>query len=111
MTNSISLRILLTTFATGLAAFDARAENWPGWRGPARTGVTSDTGAPTTWSATEAVAWKTPLPGTGISNPVVWEDRVFITAAEGRDQGELHVLCLDRDTGRILWHRRLWGTA
>jgi outer membrane protein assembly factor BamB len=89
----------------------ARAENWPGWRGPERSGVTTDTGVPTAWSPTERVLWKTPLPGTGLSNPIVWEDRVFLTAAEGREQGELHVFCFDRDSGRVRWHKRLWGTA
>lgn len=87
------------------------AENWPGWRGPSRNGVTTETGVPTTWSATENVRWKTPLPGIGTSNPVVWDDKVFITASEGRDHGELHVICLDRDSGRERWHQRLWGTA
>lgn len=88
-----------------------RGENWPQWRGPQRTGVTADHGAPTTWSPTENVVWKAPLPGTGTSNPIVWDDRVFVTASDGRDQGELHVICFARDTGRELWHRRLWGTA
>lgn len=87
------------------------SENWPGWRGPNRNGVTSDTGVPATWSATENVLWKMPLPGIGTSNPVVWGDKVFVTASEGRDQGELHVICFDRDTGRERWHQRLWGTA
>ena len=89
----------------------ARADNWPGWRGPARTGVTADSGVPTTWSATENVLWKVPVSGTGTANPVVWDDRVFLTASDGNDQGELHVICIDRDTGRERWHRRLWGTA
>jgi outer membrane protein assembly factor BamB len=93
------------------AATAAHAENWPGWRGPARSGLTTETGVPTTWSPTEAVLWKTPLPGTGLSNPIVWGDRVFVTAAEGREQGELHVFCFDRDTGKARWHKRLWGTA
>jgi len=87
------------------------ADDWPGWRGPLRNGVTSDTGVPTTWSETENIVWKTPLPGVGISNPVVWGDRVIVTASEGADHGELHVVCLDRVTGEERWHRRLWGTA
>ena len=87
------------------------AENWPGWRGPNRTGVTSDTGAPVTWSAKEHVLWKTPLTGVGTSNPVVWEDRVYLTASTGHDQSELIVLCLDRDTGHLRWRHKLWGTA
>lgn len=95
----------------GLFAPPAWAENWPGWRGPERTGVTKDSGVPITWSATENVLWKTPLPGTGTSNPVVWDERVYVTASDGRDQSELHVICFDRDSGKERWHQRLWGTA
>src|SRR5262245_46972907 len=106
-TRSFSILLLVVCTFTS----SARAENWPGWRGPARTGVTSDSGIPTTWSATENVLWKAPVPGTGTANPVVWEGRVFLTASDGNDQGELHVFCFDRDTGHERWHRRLWGTA
>ena len=80
----ISCRSLLLSFL--LLSGRCDAENWPGWRGPNRNGVTSDTGVPTTWSATENVLWKMPVPGAGISNPVIWEDRVFVTASEGREQ-------------------------
>jgi outer membrane protein assembly factor BamB len=64
-----------------------------------------------TWSPTENLLWRSPLPGIGTSNPVVWGDQVFVTASEGREQGELHVISFDRDTGRKRWHQRLWGTA
>lgn len=87
------------------------AGNWPGWRGPARNGVTDDSGVPVTWSSTENVRWKAVLPGAGISNPVVWQDRVIVTASEGKDQSELHVICFDRGTGTEQWHHRLWGTS
>lgn len=89
----------------------ACAENWPGWRGPQRTGVTPDTGMPEMWSANENILWKTPISGLGTSNPVVWEDRVFLTASLGRNQSELHVLCYSRDTGQLLWRQKLWGTS
>ncbi len=102
---------IATVLVCWLISSPLNAENWPGWRGPNRNGVTSDTGVPTTWSPTENVLWKMPLPGIGTSNPVVWGDKVFVTASEGRDQGELHVICFDRDTGRERWHQRLWGTA
>ena len=42
---------------------------------------------------------------------MVWNDRVFVTASEGREQGELHVICFDRDSGKERWHQRLWGTV
>jgi len=89
----------------------AHAENWPGWRGPARSGVSSEPGVATHWSPTSGVMWKAPLPGSGISNPIVWEDRVICTSSDGNHQQDLHVVCLDRTTGRELWHTKLWGTA
>jgi outer membrane protein assembly factor BamB len=89
----------------------ADAADWPGWRGPHRTGVTEDTGAPTTWSADEGAAWRVELPGQGVSSPVIWGDRVFVTAAEGPRQEELIVLALAAADGRELWRLRLWGTA
>jgi len=89
----------------------ADAENWPGWRGPNRNGVTSETRIPLKWSDDEGVLWKTALPGLGISNPIVWDDRVIVTASDGKTLSELHVICMSRDSGEELWHLRLWGTA
>lgn len=92
-------------------AVSGPADEWPGWRGPFRNGLTDDVGVPTTWSSTENVLWKTPLPGAGISNPIVWQDRVIVTASEGHDHSELHVICFDRETGKERWHQKLWGTS
>jgi len=82
-----------------------RSENWPGFRGPTGQGLSSETGLPTRWSATENVAWKTAIPGEGWSSPVIYGDRVFVTSTteEGR---ACHVICLDRRRGTILWNRR-----
>ena len=89
----------------------ARGENWPGWRGPHRNGVSPESGIPVKWSQDSGVLWKTPLPGFGISNPIVWRERVIVTASDGRNLTNLHLICLSRDTGDELWHLRLWGTA
>jgi outer membrane protein assembly factor BamB len=61
-----------------------RAENWPQWRGPLATGVSSETGLPERWSDTENIAWRAPLRGLGISSPVVWGDLIFVTSQIGR---------------------------
>ncbi len=82
-----------------------RAGDWPRWRGPQGDGHSPETGVPLRWSRTENVAWSTPLPGKGHSSPIVWGDRVFITAALEPEQQHL-LLCLDRITGRVLWERR-----
>jgi outer membrane protein assembly factor BamB len=51
------------------------------------------------------------LTGAGISAPVVWGERVFLTASDGRLNDRLHVFCYDRKDGSLLWHTRLFGTA
>lgn len=93
------------TAVLGLEAVCVGAElNWPGWRGPQQNGHTTDTNLPVKWSAKD-VAWKTQLPGSGQSSPVIWGERVFLTSA--LDQGkERVVLCLDRKTGQIVCSRR-----
>jgi outer membrane protein assembly factor BamB len=59
------------------------ADNWPQWRGPSGTGVTAETGLPERWTDGEGIAWKARLRGVGVSTPVVWADRVFITSQVG----------------------------
>jgi outer membrane protein assembly factor BamB len=59
------------------------SENWPQWRGPAGTGVSSETGLPEKWTAANA-RWKAPLAGSGASSPIVWGDLVFVTSQSGR---------------------------
>jgi outer membrane protein assembly factor BamB len=56
------------------------ATNWPQFRGPQAAGISASTTLPDKWSATENVAWKTDLQGRSWSSPIVWGDRVFLTA-------------------------------
>src|SRR5262245_45742620 len=58
---------------------DVGPDDWPWWRGPTLDNKSRDTQAPTKWSRTENVAWKTPVRGRGHSSPVLWGDRVFLT--------------------------------
>jgi outer membrane protein assembly factor BamB len=76
MRRSVVLALLvLTGSIAGL-----RAENWPQWRGPGGQGVSSETALPTEWQPDKNVAWKTELPGTGHSSPVVWNERIYLTS-------------------------------
>src|SRR5438128_7139688 len=104
-------RFNVATLALLITAAVARPEDWPGWRGPQGTGVTTEKDLPVHWSATDHVRWKTPLEGAGVSSPVVLGDRVFLTASDGRLNDRLHVSCYDRRTGRRLWHVKLFGSA
>ncbi|HET6882128.1 MAG TPA: PQQ-binding-like beta-propeller repeat protein [Pirellulales bacterium] len=104
--------IVLAAAATLLNfTYRTQADDWPGWRGPARSGVSSETGLPSSWSEKQGVLWKVALPGSGISNAIVWGERVFVTSSDGRNQDELHLICLGRDDGGEKWHLRLWGSA
>ncbi|MBI2807575.1 MAG: PQQ-binding-like beta-propeller repeat protein [Planctomycetes bacterium] len=89
----------------------AHADNWPQWRGPANRGISSESKLPLSWSATKNVRWKVALPGAGVSQPIVWGERVFVTASDGRQNDRLHVQCYHRTDGKLLWHARLFGTA
>lgn len=58
------------------------AENWPTWRGPAANGVAPGGNPPTEFSESKNVQWKTKVPGSGSSTPVIWGDQVFVITAE-----------------------------
>src|SRR5688572_10828515 len=65
------------------AAGSVHADNWPHWRGPLASGVSAETGLPSRWSATEGIAWKAAIRGLGVSSPIVWGNRVFVTSQVG----------------------------
>ncbi len=79
-------------------------ENWPGWRGTRGDGTSLEKGLATRWSATENIAWKVAIPGTGHASPVVWGDRVFI-ATYIPEEHKRDIICLDRLSGQTLWQR------
>ncbi|MDH3717351.1 MAG: PQQ-binding-like beta-propeller repeat protein, partial [Planctomycetota bacterium] len=63
----------------------AHAENWPGWRKDG-TGVSSEIGVPLQWGPDTNIRWKTPIPGEGLSSPIVWDDQVLVTTARRASQ-------------------------
>lgn len=85
-----------------LSCAQTGGENWAGFRGPNGQGQSADSELPLEWSPTSNIRWKTPVPGEGWSSPIVWNDRVFVTAATEAGT-KCHVLCLDAGSGRILW--------
>ena len=128
--------LLLTALLLSSPATSAAGEtNWPQWRGPEGSGVSTEKGLPEEWGEAKNVRWKTPLPGKGHSSPVVWGKRVFVTTAvegpvvpgaksavhkiEGQEwkhpdsvgadrKHTFKVIALDRDSGKVLWEQTAW---
>jgi hypothetical protein len=91
---------------TAAALVLALAQEWPSWRGPKGDGTTTETGFPVTWSATEGVRWKAPVPGVGHSSPIVWGDKVFLTTCIEASR-ERRLLCYSVRDGKLLWEQTL----
>jgi len=132
---SALLPVLCLTLA--LAGAPARAAdpdntNWPSFRGTDASGSTAGPAAPADWDVTSGrnIRWSVPVPGLGLSSPVIWGDRIFITTAirlgpdgkeappaelktglygniESADDNASHrfaVICYDLKTGKELWN-------
>lgn len=78
----------------------AAADHWPRFRGPNGTGHAA--GPFTVPLTADDIAWKQPLPGVGHSSPIVWEQQLYVTAADAETL-QRHVICLSTDTGKELW--------
>jgi outer membrane protein assembly factor BamB len=103
--------------------------HWPQFRGPNAAGVGASRTLPTRWSATENIAWRTALTGKSWSSPIVWGDKIFVTAVVRPSEGEkpkkglyfggerlelpkdehvFNVLCLSLTTGKMLWQKTVF---
>lgn len=94
------MKLAVFALATVLAAAapPPKIGSWPSWRGPSANGSTLNGEYPTRWTPQDAT-WKADLPGSGVSTPIVWKDRVYLTTPfEGQDA----VLALD-GSGKQVW--------
>jgi outer membrane protein assembly factor BamB len=94
--------VLALTLVGGPAP--AADDVWPQWRGPTHDSVSPRADLPLSWSKTENVVWKTPLPGWGNSTPAIWKDALFVTT---QDNDRLLLLRLNRVSGKVLWEREV----
>ena len=93
--------VCLTALLT-VPAVAPKSSGWPAWRGPSGSGCFFSGCFLVLWSAQD-VAWKIDLPGKGVSTPIVWQDRIYLTTpADGQDA----LLALDR-SGKQLWLTKL----
>ncbi|NQT93195.1 MAG: PQQ-like beta-propeller repeat protein [Lentisphaerae bacterium] len=122
-----------------LTSAGADPGTWPQWRGPLATGVAPDANPPVKWGEDMNIRWKVPVPGLGHSSPIVWKDRIFLTAAVETDEKsdpaaigaieaatpqfhrrtarmprkvlQFTVLALNRSDGSLLWKRTVCEEA
>ena len=92
--------------AARVSAGDAPGE-WRGWRGDG-SGVSTEDAAPLYWDSENGVAWRSRIAGEGNSSPIVWRDRVFLTASAEEGLTRL-IICLDATTGETLWRTKVDG--
>ena len=126
--------LLLQSFLAFLLTQVCGAENFPQFRG-ADSNAVSASRLPVTWSDVDGnqtnIRWKIPVQGEGWSQPIVWEGRLYITAAVpsdpsnkdaarpesnnggyGRNRNDLvnvvyqyQVICIDADSGKEIWRK------
>ena len=116
-----------TADATKQADLQVSSKNWPSFRGNGARGVADGQNPPTEWDVEEGenVLWQTPLEGLGLSCPVIWDDKLFITSAVAEEadgtlkignygdvgsveedyEFEFRVICLNKNSGEKLWEQ------
>ncbi|MSU34838.1 MAG: Pyrrolo-quinoline quinone [Pedosphaera sp.] len=94
-----ALACLTTILSIGIAGHAADLADWPRWRGPNDNGSTPSGSYPVRFDADTGLAWKVALPGKGCSTPIVWNQRIYLTAPIDGQDG---LVALDWG-GKALW--------
>jgi outer membrane protein assembly factor BamB len=98
----------LLKIAAGIGIFSlaALAADWPQWRGPERTGMSSETGLLQQWPAEgPKLLWQVNDIGDGYATPSVVGDRVYVISSRAMDNEFVQALSVK--DGRVLWSTRL----
>ena len=96
--------LIALSLACGTMALDAA--DWPQWRGPSRTGISTETGLLRQWPAAgPRLVWRIDNLGDGFSTPSVVGERMYIIVNEGM-QNEM-VKALNVADGKTAWSTRI----
>ena len=77
----IVIAVLGTASLVTASSTQTTGQHWPRFRGPSSNPISENPNLPVSWSKTENVEGVADVPGVGWSSPVVWGNRIFITAA------------------------------
>ena len=122
----ITIAVITLSYQSRLAEPEPERQ-WSSYRGYYSNGVLDNANLPESWNVetNENVLWKYKVPGLGLSSPVIWGEKLFITSAvsESDDEGfktgmygsigsvddesvhEWVIYCLDKNTGSVLWEK------
>ena len=103
------------------------ARQWSQYRGYLSSGVLDQANLPENWDVkkNENILWNIEIPGLGLSSPIIWGDKLFITTAvsaadedglktgiygdigsvEDNSEHEWKLYCIHKQTGKILWEK------
>jgi len=96
------LPLLVSTFTLCLLVnLDSVAQEWTRFRGPNGSGIAKAPNFPAQLSAAD-FNWKIELPGSGHSSPVIWGDRIFLTATPA-NSARRAIVCIAATDGKIVW--------
>lgn len=131
----VTRRITLALLAISSLTTVGSAANWPQWRGPDGSGISTEKNLPAAWTPTTNIKWKAAIPGRGHSSPIVWGNRVFVTTAVEGDvvagakaakhmlgdkefvhpdsigadrKHQFKVIALNRESGKVVWEATAW---
>ena len=90
----------------GALSKEELAKNWTSFRGVGANGHAHFAKPPLSWSVKQSknIVWKTPIAKHGMSSPVVWNERLFLT---GADDESRDLYCFDTRTGKLLWEHKV----
>ena len=97
--------VFLLVSVAPLWAADAGVGEWPQWRGPERTGLSSETGLLTKWpDAGPKLAWKITGLGDGYSTPSFSGGKIYLLGTKGNDE---YLICLEGKDGAKVWDLKI----
>ena len=100
MKRTLPMQALSFSIAWLFVTGDLSAD-WPQFRGPDGQGHSDELGIPVRWSEEKNVTWKAPVPGEGLSSPVIAGNQIWMTTSE-KEGRSLRAICFDQATGRLL---------
>ncbi|MFC1492561.1 PQQ-binding-like beta-propeller repeat protein [candidate division KSB1 bacterium] len=128
---SVCFLLIITLFSSANISAQTNPEidgrQWPGFRGQYASGLSLDSSTPDSWNVENStnIKWKIEVPGLSHSSPIVWDDRLYITAAVSAEENpelkvglygnidpvendpvhEWKLFCINKNTGDILWEQ------